>query len=347
MSRSTALGLDAASYQRHALHAESRAWVEKNCYIDVWLEVLHAAKLDPTAALAFTVASDFDGDQWTFYKPPHVDLSVLYGVSVQELNVWKPILEHALFHVGQGRLVFTEADAFWLPDTAGTDYRTQHTKSTIVIESLDVEAKKLGYFHNAGYFQLEGEDFVKTFRLDAAPDPTFMPLFAELVKLDRAVRLSDDELAARSHEQLKAWLTRRPASNPIRRFGRHFAQELEHIRSRGINFYHAFAFATTRQCGSGYELKRRLSALVGRAGAQEATKAAARSFDEISNSSKAMILKGARAANSKNQSISGSLFSRGENGPTLGHGDGDARRDRVRRRRWPESVPQPTTESSR
>ncbi|HEY1532857.1 MAG TPA: DUF1839 family protein [Polyangiaceae bacterium] len=298
MSRSTALGLDTASYQRHALHAESRAWVEKNCYIDVWLEVLHAAKLDPTAALAFTVASDFDGDQWTFYKPPHVDLSVLYGVGVQELNVWKPILEHALFHVGQGRLVFTEADAFWLPDTAGTDYRTQHTKSTIVIESIDVLAKKLGYFHNAGYFQLEGEDFVKTFRLDAAPDPTFMPLFAELVKLDRAVRLPDAELAARSQEQLKAWLSRRPTSNPIRRFGQHFARELEDIRSRGINFYHAFAFATTRQCGSGYELSAAyLRWLEERA--PKGYETAARAFDEISSGSKAMILKGARAANSK------------------------------------------------
>ncbi len=298
MSQSSVWGLNAAGYQRHALHADARAWVEKNCYIDVWIEVLHAAKLDPTASLAFTVASDFDGDQWTFYKPPHVDLSVLYGVAVQELNVWKPLLEHALFHTSNGRLVFTEADAFWLPDTAGTDYRTQHTKSTIVIESIDVEAKALGYFHNAGYFRLEGEDFVKTFRLDAAPDPTFMPLFAELVKLDRAVRLPDGELAARSETQLRAWLQRRPTTNPLRRFARHFAEELEQIRARGINFYHAFAFATTRQIGSGYELSAAyLRWLEERA--PRGYESAARSFEEISLGSKAMILKGARAASSK------------------------------------------------
>lgn len=298
MSRSSVWGLDAANYQRHALHAESRAWVEKNCYVDVWLEVLHSAKLDPTPVLAFTLASDFDGDQWTFYKPPHVDLNVLYGIGVQELNMWKPLLDHTVFHVGQGRLVFTEADAFWLPDTAGTDYRTTHTKSTIVIESIDVEQRRLGYFHNAGYFQLEGEDFVKTFRLDAAPDPTFMPLFAELVKVDRVKQLSLAQLALRSEEQLGAWLGRRPETNPIRRFGQHFASELDYIRSRGINYYHAFAFATTRQIGSGYELSaeylRWLGAHTGKPYAP-----IAQSFEEISNSAKALILKGARAASSK------------------------------------------------
>ncbi len=298
MSRVSVWGLDAATYQRHALHSESQAWVEKNCYIDVWLEVLHSAKLEPTAALAFTLASDFDGDQWTFYKPPHVDLNVLYGVSVQELNVWKSILEHALFHTAAGRLVFTEADAFWLPDTAGTDYRSQHTKSTIVIETIDVEAKKLGYFHNAGYYQLEGEDFVKLFRLDAAPDPTFMPLFAELVKVDRAVRLPDAELAARSREQLRAWLARRPLANPLQRFGEHLAKELDFIRSKGIGYYHAWAFATTRQCGSGYELTAQYLRWLERQEARGYERAAA-AFEQISTTAKALILKGARAASSQ------------------------------------------------
>src|SRR3954463_1475303 len=119
-------GLSTANYQRNALHAEGCAWVEKNCYVDVWIELLHASKLDPLAMLPFTLASDFDGEQWTFYKPPHTDLRALYGVDVQEMNVFKPLVEHLLFHASQGRLVMTEADAFWLPDTRGTDYRAQH-----------------------------------------------------------------------------------------------------------------------------------------------------------------------------------------------------------------------------
>ena len=35
-----------ASYQRAAsLHADDRVWVEKNCYVDIWIEVMHALGL--------------------------------------------------------------------------------------------------------------------------------------------------------------------------------------------------------------------------------------------------------------------------------------------------------------
>ena len=301
VSRASVWGLDAASYQRHPLHDESRAWIEKNCYIDVWLEVLHTAKLDPTPSLAFTLASDFDGEQFTFYKPSHDDLNVLYGVTVQEINVWKPLLEHALIHAERGRLILTEADAFYLPDTQGTDYRTQHVKTTIALETIDVDKKQLGYFHNAGYFLLEGEDFDQTFRLNPESGARALPLFAELVRLERVVHLPDAELAARSTAQLQTWLARRPTTNPLSRFGQYFASELEHIRSRGLGYYHGFAFSTMRQLGSGYELSAEYLRWLARHGASatSAYETAARAFDEISSSTKTLVLKGARAANSK------------------------------------------------
>jgi len=85
MSRLNALPhLDATGYARSVLHAESCAWVEKNCYVDIWIEVLHALGLEPRAILPFTVTIDFEGDQWTFFKPPHDELRELYGVDVQE-----------------------------------------------------------------------------------------------------------------------------------------------------------------------------------------------------------------------------------------------------------------------
>ena len=57
MSRVTALpGLQAAGYVRHALHAEGCTWLEKNCYVDIWIELLHALKLEPLAMLPFTLA---------------------------------------------------------------------------------------------------------------------------------------------------------------------------------------------------------------------------------------------------------------------------------------------------
>ncbi len=292
--RAAVWGFEPAEYKRHALHQDNAAWVEKNCYVDLWIEVLHAAKLEPEAALAFTLALDFDGEQWTFYKPPHVDLLNLYGVQVQEMSVFKPLIEHALFHASQGRLVMTEADAFWLPDTQATDYRKQHTKTTIAIDAIDLEAQRLGYFHNAGYYELTGEDFVQTFRIGYAPDPTFLPLFAELASFSRLKALPPAELARTSQNLLGVWLAQRPLANPLLGFGRHFIEQIPMLRERGLPAYHAFAFATVRQCGSGFELAAAyLRWLEARLAVSYAE--AAQHLEAISASCKALILKGARA----------------------------------------------------
>ncbi len=66
MPRCVALpGLDAAAYRPDDLHAETQVWLEKNCYVDIWIEVLHALGLEPRAAMAFALAVDFEGDQWS------------------------------------------------------------------------------------------------------------------------------------------------------------------------------------------------------------------------------------------------------------------------------------------
>jgi hypothetical protein len=284
------LDLDAARYARHVLHAEDRVWVEKNCYVDIWIEVIHAVGCEPLAILPFVVALDFEGDQWTFFKPPHDELRDLYGIDVQELNCWRPLLEHAAEHVAAGKLVSTEADAWWLPDTSGTDYRTQHTKSTIVINELD--ERRLGYFHNAGYFTLEGEDFDKTF------ERREMPFFAELVRIDRVVRRPHEELAALSGKLLARHLARRPATNPVARFAARFANDLPELQARGLPYYHAWAFATVRQLGAAAELAAmHLRWLAGGDGGQYAPAAAA--YDAISTGAKSFILKAARAVNTK------------------------------------------------
>ena len=122
MARFCALpALQTDGYRPHSLHAEPQVWVEKNCYIDVWIELLHALGLEPTAAMGFTLGVDFEGDQWTFFKPPHSDLRRLYGVNVQELAVWRPLLEHASQQLGAGKLINTEADAYWLPYKFGRE----------------------------------------------------------------------------------------------------------------------------------------------------------------------------------------------------------------------------------
>ncbi len=72
-------GLDPSRYTRSPLHADDRIWPEKNCYVDIWIEVLNALQLEARAILPFVLALDFEGDQWTFFKPPHGELHELYA----------------------------------------------------------------------------------------------------------------------------------------------------------------------------------------------------------------------------------------------------------------------------
>ena len=69
---------------------------------DLWIELLHALGLDPVAALPFTLAIDFEGDQWTFFKFPLADLYDLYGLDVQELAIWRPLVDHVEEQVDAG-----------------------------------------------------------------------------------------------------------------------------------------------------------------------------------------------------------------------------------------------------
>jgi hypothetical protein len=290
-------GLSAESYRRHPLHGEGAAWPEKNCYADLWIGFLHTLGLEPLAMLPFTVAVDFEGDQWTFFKPPLEELRGLYGVDVQELTVWRPLLDHAQEHLAAGRLISTESDAFWLPDTAGTDYRRSHTKTTILMADLDVERQRLGYFHNAGYYELEGEDFRQLFRLDAPPDPAFMPFYAEVVRIDRLQRRPAGELSDLSFELLRRHFAWRPRSNPFSRFAARIAQDLPAMRERGLPYYHQWAFASVRQAGAAFELLGAHLRWLTTQGYPEVAEAA-RCFEAIGQGNKTLILKGARAVNS-------------------------------------------------
>jgi len=291
-------GLDPSNYQRSPLHADDRIWPEKNCYIDIWIEVLHALKLEPRAIMPFVLALDFEGDQWTFFKPPHGELYELYGLDVQELTVWKPLIEHAVEHLPAGRLISTEADSFWLPDTAGTDYRRNHVKSTIVMNAIDVEKERLDYFHNASFYRLEGEDFRNLFRVGAPPDPTFLPLFAEFIRIERQKHQSPAALAAASRDLVARHLARRPKTNPIARFAERFEQELPRLQEKGLDYYHLWAFGSLRQLGAAFELAASNLRWLAEHDVLRADVAVS-AFESISNTCKSLVLKGARSVNAK------------------------------------------------
>jgi hypothetical protein len=244
--------IDPATYVRHPVHGDERVWIETNCYVDIWIELLHALGCDPVAALPFTVAIDFEGDQWTFFKFPPSDLYDLYGVDVQELAIWRPLVQHVEEQLSRGRPVLVELDSFYLPDTAGTAYRSAHVKSTVAAVRLDAERATLGYFHGQSYYQLCGEDFRRVLHVDDA-DPARLPPFVEFVKLPEA-RRSPDTLAAVSRGLLARHVARIPHDNPFVAFRERLARDLPQLLSDDIDAFHQYSFATLRQCGSACEL---------------------------------------------------------------------------------------------
>jgi hypothetical protein len=245
--------LDPAVYTPSALHHPDRTFRETNCYVDLWIELLHAQGIDPAGTMSFACTVDFEADQWTFFKPPPEQLLRLYGIDVHEMQLYRPTAVHAAELLRLGRTMIVEVDSFYLPDTAATSYRTAHVKSSIAIEAIDMRGERLRYFHGAGYYELGGEDYRGVFRLGRAFSEDVLPPYVEAVRFDAGRRLEGDELRCAAYEILNRQLSLRPARNPWLAFGDRLAMDLPQL-VLGVADGHAYAFATVRQCGAAFEL---------------------------------------------------------------------------------------------
>jgi hypothetical protein len=290
------LELDPKTYQRHPIHGENRIWAETNCYVDLWVELAHAMGHEPAAALPFTFAIDFEGDQWTFFKFPLTELYELFGLDVQELAIWRPVVAHVEEQVGHGRPVLVEVDSYYLPDTAGTAYRTAHVKTTIAVVEIDVEQRTLGYFHNAGYYQLSGEDFEG---LLLTPWP--LPPYTEFVKVreveDRQSCLSGQPGSPVLHKSLALFrkhLGMVPTTNPFLSFKTRMAEEVNGLLQESLETFHQYSFATLRQFGACFELCATYLQWLTAQG-EQGLEEPARDFLEISESAKAFQFQLARS----------------------------------------------------
>jgi hypothetical protein len=286
------LHLDAGSYQRSPLHADDRMWSETNCYADLWIELLHALGLDPVPALAFTLSTDFEGDQFQFFKFPAEDLRAMYGIEVAEMNPWRSLVDHISDQLVAGRFLTLEADSFHLPDTAGVSYGIEHVKSSIVPAMIDRDERRLGYFHGPSYFVLEGDDFTGALRLEA--DQASLPPYVELIRLERLERPAPDELHRRALALVAAHLERRPRTNPVERFHEQFERDLDWLRSQDLAVFHTYAFVSLRQLGAGSELAASLCSWLTDRGESIAVGAAA--FADLASQAKAAQFKLARLA---------------------------------------------------
>jgi hypothetical protein len=248
------LGLDPATYRPHAVHRGGQVYHETNCYTDIVIELIHATGAEPLAILGSTVRLDFEGDQWTFFKPYPADLERLAGIDIHEMQPYRPIPETIAGLIGAGRTMTIELDAWYLPDTAATSYGTEHVKTSVIAEGIDLAGQRLRYFHNAGFYELAGDDYRGVFRLEGTFPADTLPPYTELVRFDAGPPPSDPELRAAAGEILAWHLDRVLPGNPFERFGRQLLLDLPDLLAGDEATYHAYAFATVRMAGAGFEL---------------------------------------------------------------------------------------------
>jgi hypothetical protein len=248
-------GSSVEGYERHALHAPTRAYAESNCYTDVIIELVHARGLQPLAMFGHLVRMDFEGDQWTFFKPPPEDLETLYGLDIHEMQPYRPLPVQAAELLERDRTLIVELDAFYMPDTSATSYRSAHVKSSVAIDGIDPEGERLHYFHGPALWALAGEDYRGVFRI-GLDDPDVLPPYTELVRFDAGDPLAGEALRDAARARLAAHLRRRPSTNPFARFGDHLALQQDELLAGDLDDYHAYAFATVRMAGSAFEILR-------------------------------------------------------------------------------------------
>ncbi|HTU78125.1 MAG TPA: DUF1839 family protein [Solirubrobacteraceae bacterium] len=247
-------GLDPDGYAPHWLHSSERTYLETNCYADVLIELLHARGAEPVAAMGCTLGIDFEGDQWTFFKPFPQDLERLFGVDVHEMQPYRPLPEQAAEQLAEGRTLIVELDSWYLPDTAATSYRREHVKTSVAVEAIDCAGERMRYFHAAGLHELSGDDYRGVFRLGRPYSDDVLPPYTELVRFDAGPRLHGDELREAARALLREHLARRPSSNPFERFGAQLERDLPRLLAGDAEQYHAYAFATVRMAGSAFEV---------------------------------------------------------------------------------------------
>jgi hypothetical protein len=248
------LGLDPAAYRPHPLHAPERSYTETNCYTDILIEFIHARGDEPLAMMGCVLRVDFEGDQWTFFKPLPDQVELLYGVDIHEMQPYRPLPEQIADQIARGRTLIVELDSWYLPDTASTSYRREHVKSSVVAEAIDPAGERLRYFHGQGYYELEGEDYRGIFRLGRPFSDDVLPPYTEIVRLDAGQPLAGDALRATARELLVTHLERRPEPNPFERFGEQLAVDLPRLLEGDNAAYHDYAFATVRMVGSAFEV---------------------------------------------------------------------------------------------
>jgi hypothetical protein len=284
------------TFTPHALHNHDQNFRETNCYSDLIIEIAQALGVNPIACLGYTLAADFEDDQWTFGKPSHHDLQTMYGMRVEELALYRALESQIVTQVRKGVISLVEVDSYHLPDTAGIDYRTGHVKTTIGISAIDPEHKTMHYFHNASFSRLEGEDYDGILTPLIANQTGYLPPYCEIIKLDQVRILPEETLRTIAFESARLHFSKRTGLNPITAHAKAMKAHQENIIAGGLPAYHAYTFVALRQLGASHQLGAHFLRWLD--DQNPSFIEAANAFDVISTTAKTLVLKLARVANS-------------------------------------------------
>ena len=221
------------------------------------IELLHSAGADPLAALPVHVrrwTSKAINGRFSSFLPPTSD--ALYGVTVFELNVWRSSLRMSAEQLVLGRPAIVEVDAFTCPTRLDTSYRSRACQDVDRRSRLwTFDERRLGYFHNAGYYELKDEDFAGVFRLEGhLTDPEYLPPYVEVeAKLGQSTA-ADRSRAPRGFASPFSGLifARRPFTQSVLQLRRAFSQRpgvAGRRAPRVLPYDYAFAtLASVRRC---------------------------------------------------------------------------------------------------
>ena len=236
----------------HAWHSGERVWSTTNAQVDVWIELLHALDLDPAPVLFPALCADFEGDQWTMLGVAPADLWSCYGIAVEELCVWRPLLAHLVEQLDRGHAVMVEVDEFHLPDMIGSSYQREHVKTVIAVTGYDRHAHTLRYMHGTFGGVVGGEDLDAL--LVAGIGSAQLPPTTRVVKLDRMAARTAAERSQVGIALARFHATRLPTRNPVRAFADALRPHSGWLSGGDAEHYQRWAFATLHQCGASFEL---------------------------------------------------------------------------------------------
>ena len=236
----------------HPWHQGERVWSTTNSHLDVWIELLHTLDLEPSPVLLPTLCADFEGDQWTQTSVAPADLWSCYGIAVESMLVWRPLLAHLVEQLDRGNAVLVEVDAFHLPDMTGGSYQREHAKTLIAVTGYDRHAHRLRYIHGAAGADVGGEDLDAM--MTAGIGSAQLPPFAQIVKLDRMMPRTLAERGQVGIALARFHGTRLPSRNPVKAFGEALRSHGAWLAGGDAEHYQRWAFATLHQCGASFEV---------------------------------------------------------------------------------------------